>query len=231
MAVSGHRKLAEAVAAELATAPHSLAVLITGSVGRGEHVPPSDVDLLVVAAKGRRLRTTRGVRHGLLVEAIVKTEQEWLEHFDRRKASWLYAFLESDVVYDTGPAARLIDAAEATIGRYKTSDELKNELAVAFWHGQAKLDRASASGDEREYGFWASIVTPSLLDGLYAIHDVPLPAGSRRLSYLHLLDLDRDEQSWVTDLLSERPRRRLQAARSLAARLRSELGDPNLEQP
>jgi hypothetical protein len=85
------------------------------------------------------------------------------------------------------------------------------------------------SGDSREQGFWASIGTPSLLDGLYAVHDVPLPAGSRRLSYLHLVNLDVEEQAWITQLLTGGPTERLLSAASLAERLREELGSPDLE--
>jgi predicted nucleotidyltransferase len=227
--VTHHRELAEAVGADLASRTDVLAVLITGSVGRGDHVPASDVDLLVVTANDHTLEPTRRLRDGLLVEWGARSEAEWLERFARPKSSWLYPFLEGQVIFDSGPAARLIEAARDTLGRYKTGPALKNELAVLLWHGRAKLDRAMTSGDSREQGFWASIVTPSLLDGLYAVHDVPLPAGSRRLSYLHLVNLDVEEQAWITQLLTGGPTERLLSAASLAERLREELGSPDLE--
>ncbi|MGH3488001.1 MAG: hypothetical protein ACRDP8_08820 [Actinopolymorphaceae bacterium] len=31
---------------------------------------------------------------------------------------------------------------------------------------------------------WSALCTETVLDGIYAIHDVPLPAGARRLAYL-----------------------------------------------
>jgi hypothetical protein len=45
-----------------------------------------------------------------------------------------------------------------------------------MWHGQAKIERAVASNDPLVHGYWASLVTPTLIDALYAIRDVPLPS-------------------------------------------------------
>jgi predicted nucleotidyltransferase len=129
-----HRELAEAVGADLARRTDVLAVLITGSVGRGDHVPASDVDLLVVTADDHTLEPTRRLCDGLLVEWGARSEAEWLERFDRPKSSWLYPFLEGQVIFDSGPAARLIEAARDTRGRRKPLGYL---LAIADGLGES----------------------------------------------------------------------------------------------
>lgn len=226
-----HREIAERVGAELAERDDVLAVLIAGSVGRGEHVTSSDIDLLIVTTEDSRLEVgPRRLVEGLLVEWVARPEAEWLTRFDRPKTSWLYSFLEAEVLTDSGPADRLKRAAQRVLETYRTSGELRELLATTFWHGQAKLDRVHAGGRPRELGYWAALCVESVLDGLYAVHDVPLPAGARRLAYLHLVPLTEDEDALVDAMLTGgSPARRFQATRSLITRLRAELGPADHE--
>jgi predicted nucleotidyltransferase len=225
-----HRKIAERVGAELAERDGVLAVLLAGSVCRGEHVAASDVDLLVVTAEDSLLEVgPRRLVDGLLVEWIARPEAEWRARFDRPKTSWLYSFLEAEVLMDCGPACRLVEAARRVLGTYRTSAELRELLATNLWHGQAKLDRAQAAGKPRELGFWAALCVETVLDGLYAVHDVPLPAGARRLAYLHLVPLTEDEDALIDVMLTSSATGRFEATRDLVARLRRELGPADHE--
>jgi len=225
-----HREIAERVGAALAERDDVLAVLIAGSVGRGEHVATSDVDLLVVTTEDSSLEVApRRLVDGLLVEWIARPEPDWLARFDRPKTSWLYSFLEAEVLMDSGPAGRLVKAARDVLDSYRTSAELRRLLATTLWHGQAKLDRAQAAGQPRELGYWAALCVESVLDGLYAARDVPLPAGARRLAYLHLVPLTEDEDALIETMLTASPAGRFEATRFLMAQLRSELGPADHE--
>jgi predicted nucleotidyltransferase len=225
-----HREVAERVGADLAGRDDVLAVLIAGSVCRGEHVATSDIDLLVVTAEDSSLEAgLRRLVDGLLVEWIARSEAEWLARFDRPKTSWLYSFLEAEALMDSGPADRLVKAAGGVLKTYRTSAELRELLATTLWHGQAKLDRAQAAGTPRELGYWAAVCTESVLDGLYAVHDVPLPAGSRRLAYLHLVPLTEDEDTLIDAMLTGSPAGRFEAIMILTARLRTGLGPADHE--
>jgi hypothetical protein len=228
--VDRHREIAERVGSALAERDDVLAVLLSGSVGRGEHVATSDVDLLVVTAEDSSVQPgPRRLVDGLLVEWIAKPEAQWRARFDRPKTSWLYSFLEAEVLMDSGPADRLVQAARRVLQTYRTSAELRELLATNLWHGQAKLDRAQASGTPRELGFWSAVFVESVLDGLYAVHDVPLPAGSLRLAYLHLVPLTEDETALLDAMLTATSAGRFEATRDLVARLRTELGPPDHE--
>ena len=225
-----HREIAEGVGSALAERDDVLAVLLSGSVGRGEHVATSDIDLLVVTTEDSSVEPgPRRLVDGLLVEWIAKPEAQWQARFDRPKTSWLYSFLEAEVLMDSGPADRLRQAARSVLQTYRTSAELRQLLATNLWHGQAKLDRAQASGTPRELGFWAALFVESVLDGLYAVHDVPLPAGSRRLAYLHLVPLTEDETALIDAMLTATSTGRFEATLDLVARLRAELGPPDHE--
>lgn len=228
--VDRHREMAQTVAVELAARADVLAVLIGGSVARGEHQPSSDIDLLIVCTDASPLPTAdRSVRGGLLVEWIARTEPAWAERFDRLRTSWLYPFLEGEIVYDTGPAARLAALASATLESYRTPPAVRRTLATYLWHSQAKLDRAALSGDPRVQGFWVSLLVEQVVDGLYAIHDVPRAAGSRRLDYLHRLGLTAEEKQWLDAMLTGETYARFDATRRLVEHLRERLGPPDLE--
>jgi predicted nucleotidyltransferase len=234
--VDSHREIAERVGSRLAERDDVLAVLLSGSVCRGEHVATSDIDLLVVTTEDSSLEVgPRRLIDGLLVEWVARPEAEWRGRFDRPKTSWLYAFLEAEVLMDAGPAARLVEAARRVLETYRTSAELRELLATNLWHGQAKLDRARAAGDPRELGFWAGMLVEPVLDGLYAVHDVPLPAGARRLAYLYLVPLAEDEAAHAPALLDAMltgtPPGRFAAAYDLLARLRKQLGPTDHERP
>ena len=223
-----HGVVASRAAGELAERSDVLAVMIAGSVARGEHVASSDVDLLVVTSEDAELQTSeRSLVDGLLVEWIARPEAVWLSRFDRPKTSWLYAFLDARIVSDSGPAARLQAAARDLLSTYRTSAKLRELLATWLWHGQAKLDRARRTGDLTVRGYWAALFVETVVDGLYAVHDVPLPAGARRLEYLHLVPLTSGESDLLDSMLTGDTDRRFEATCALVASLRQQLGAPD----
>lgn len=223
--VDEHRAIAERAANDLAGRDDVLAVLLSGSVCRGEHMASSDIDLLVVTTDQSDLEIgRRQLVDGLLLEWIARPEADFRSRFDRPRTSWLYAFLEAEIVMDSGPAARLVAAAKQTLRTYRTAEALRELLATQLWHGQAKLDRAEQRADARELGFWSAVCTERVIDGLFAVYDVPLPAGARRLEYLHLVPLTDVERSQLDRMLTGTTVERFEATRLLQARLRAALG-------
>ncbi len=222
-----HRDVAAAAGRELACRDDVHAVLLGGSVARNEHRPTSDIDLLVVVGEDFAL-PVREMHGDLLVERISHTEQGWFDRFDRPKTSWLYAFVEATVLYDTGPAKRLQHQASSVQATYRASRELKSVLATSLWHGQAKLDRVQPA-DARAQGFWSSVFVETIIDALYTVHDVPLPAGSRRLAHLTLVPMEDDEQEAVGALLTGNSADRFDATNHLVRSLRQKLGPADHE--
>jgi hypothetical protein len=226
---STHREIASVVAAELAQRDDVLAVLVVGSVARGEQLDISDVDLLAVSTgDATDSPSSRMLRDGSLVEIWGKTEAAWAQRFGSARPMWTYAFLEADVVYDTGPAARLRAAAQRAYAGYRTPEEVRQELAVSLWHGRPKLQRAVRAGGEHA-GYWAAVFLPGILDGLYAVYDRPRPPGSRHLDFLHTLALSDEERHHVSVSCTGAPDERLAAIAALYELLSQRLGPPDLE--
>jgi hypothetical protein len=69
----------------------------------------------------------------------------------------------------------------------------------------------------------------TLIDALYTVHDVPLPAGSRRLEHLPEVTLTADERIHLEQLLTGSPHVRITAAAALTDTLRGALGPPDHE--
>ena len=206
-----------------------LALILVGSVARGEEQDASDVDLLAVSAgDATDSLSSRLLRNGYLVEIWAKTEAAWAQRFESARPMWTYAFLEGDVVYDTGPAARLRAAAQQAYAGYRTPAEVRQELATSLSHGRPKLQRALRA-DAEHAGYWASVFLPGILDGLYAAHDRPRPPGSRRLDYLHTLALSHEERHHVSVSCTGAPDQRLAAIAVLYETLSQRLGPPDLE--
>jgi predicted nucleotidyltransferase len=222
--------MAATVAAELWTREDVSAVILIGSVARGDATSSSDVDLAVVSGEeveGPAMR--RELRGGTLVEIISRSDRGWRERLRRPMPRWLYALLEGQILHDDGVGARLVDAAREARRAYKTPKAVLDEMAAAFWHGQAKVDRALASADPMTRAYQASLAVDWIIDALYAVHDVPLPAASRRLHYLEDVPLDtgmrRDWQSLLTGDVDER----IHANARLQATIRARLPEPRLE--
>lgn len=222
-----HRLVAAQMAQELGHRRDVEAVLLAGSVARDEHLATSDLDLLVVGPEADTL-PVRVMIDGLLVERISHTEAGWLQRLDRPQTSWLYAFSEATPLLDRGAGGRLRDAADQVRRSYWADTALRSRLATSLWHGQAKLDRA-VEGDERSQGFWASLMVETLIDALYTIHHVPLPAGSRRLEHLHEVPLSAEDEASLDCVLTGSPTARISAAIILTNSLRGRLGPADHE--
>lgn len=222
-----HVQLARAEADSIAEREDVQAVLLTGSVARGEHCASSDVDLLVVGPETADLPVRR-VAQGHLVERIAHSESGWMARFDRPRTSWLYAFCEAEILVDDGVGRRLQELAGRTRREYRASQELRQNVATMLWHSQAKLERAR-DGDDLSQGFWAAICIEYILNALYTVHDVALPAGSRLVAHLPEVPLTQWESERVRDLFTNSTAGRLQAATALTDDLLTRLGPADHE--
>jgi predicted nucleotidyltransferase len=228
--VSNLRAIATSVAAEAIERRDAIAVLLTGSVARGDAVASSDVDLIFVTAPGVDLAgMRRELRDDVLVETVARSEAEWRERFRRPTPRWVYAFVEAEVLFDSGVAARLISDANDVKTGYLTPMSVLDDLAVGLWHGQGKLDRALASNDPVVRGYHAAVAVDWIIDALFAVHDIPLPAVSRRLDYLADVPLDPGVARDWSILLTGGVNERLETVATLIGWLRERLPEPELD--
>ncbi len=225
-----HREIARTMADELARRQDVLAILLVGSAARGDAVDESDVDLLTVLSRNGDVQPMLRIRRdGVLVEVLGHSEAGWEERFRRARPMWIYAFLEAEALYDSGPAARLRRCARSAYDAYETSEELRTQLVALLQHGEPKLRRALRAGGEQA-GYCAALLLPVIVDGLYAAHHRPQPAGSRCLKLLHTLPLSNEQRHRVRVSCTGLPEERISAIASLHKTLTRQLGPADVEQ-
>ncbi|MHB1533761.1 MAG: nucleotidyltransferase domain-containing protein [Acidimicrobiales bacterium] len=223
-------RLAREVADRLA-AEGAVGVVIIGSVARRTATDDSDLDLLAVVEPGAEVSSlSRKIEHEVLVEVAAKTEADWVQHLQGSRPRWVYALLDGgQVLVDDGTVRRLRSMAERVLATFVTPVEVRAEIATMLWHGRAKAYRALSSGDDGVCGYWAALMLPTVLDGLFALYNQPCVPGSRRLDVLSGIVLDNDDAQLLDEGLIGTPRHRLEAVTALAGRLEHSLGPPDLE--
>ena len=182
------------VVAELLDEAHAhpavIGALLIGSLGRGNALPGSDVDLLLLLADGRGTeRLFRNhERHGVLVEyhyRDVATAQAQLG----REPTWFYAYLNSRIIYDpTGRLAELVAFAREHFPDYRATPEQKRRYAFMVDRTQHKLQAAVDAGDALRAGGVASTYAGVILEGLWTAHGRPKLGVSEM--WVRLPDLD-----------------------------------------
>lgn len=111
---SHHRRVVGELLAEARAHPEVIGALLIGSLGRGNAVAGSDVDLLLLLAAGRgdaRLFANHE-RHGVLVEYHFRDAATARAQL-AREPGWCYAYLNSRTLHDpTGEVAALVAFVE-----------------------------------------------------------------------------------------------------------------------
>lgn len=170
-----HRRVVAEVVGEAREHPAVIGALLIGSLGRGNAVAGSDVDLLLLLADGRgdeRLFRNHE-RHGVLVEYHYRDDATARAQL-LREPTWFYAYLNSRMLHDpTGRLAGLVAHARAQFPTYRATHEQKRRYAFMVDRTGHKLQAAVDAGDALRAGGVASTYAGVILDGLWTAHDRP----------------------------------------------------------
>ena len=163
------------------------AVLLHGSVVRGQQRPDSDIDLLVVTDDNRRQLPRHQALDGFDVEAIVGTSSEWQGRLDRDQPTLTYAWAEARPLDDpAGVGATLVKYARNRLDTYTTPDIVRQNLRQWWQHVAPKL-AASRDRTDVEAGIAAAISLDKIIETLFAVNNRPNPPAAstpRRLALL-----------------------------------------------
>ena len=100
----------------------------------------------------------------------------------------LYSYLDGCTLYD--PDGLLAELEQLAGNRFETYQTPAHEKsAIFYWLKSAslKLNAAMAVGDTQKLGYYASINSWKVLEGLWAHNDKPMPPGGA--VWVHLPDL------------------------------------------
>jgi predicted nucleotidyltransferase len=182
-----HRRLLHDLLAELSADAAVAGILLAGSLARGDALPGSDVDLLVLGRDGspEAFRAERSA--GLLVERTYRDEAAARRELLAQPMR-VYTYLDGRILLDrTGGLARLAALARERYAAYRTPPKERQDIAYWLRSAQGKIAAAEAAGDNLRAAYWASTTAWKLLEGLWAAHDRPMPPGGS--VWAHLADL------------------------------------------
>jgi len=189
IALETHRHVVAELLSEAQTRPEVSGVLLIGSLGRGNPVPGSDVDLLLLVSDGRSLErpTQHDERHGIWIELHYRDAAWAIAQMDR-EPEWLHAYLEGRILHDPHrDLAQLVAATRDRFGSYRTPPEEKPRLRFMVDRTRDKLEAALAAGDHDRAATIVGLGSGALIRFLWAAYDRPL-VGATNI-WLHLSDL------------------------------------------
>ena len=164
-----------------------LAVLLIGSVARGDALLGADLDLRFIVAPGVSRKAEPEVRQGILIErgyADMAQAQSKLATNPMK----IYNYLDGHILFD--PESLLAQLKEQALQLFKTYQYTKKEReGIAYWLKSArlKMNVALGAGDILKAAFVATTTSWEILVGLWAVNDKPMPPNSS--VWFHLKDL------------------------------------------
>jgi predicted nucleotidyltransferase len=173
---NGHRQAVAEAMAELSSHPQVRALALTGSLARGDALPGSDADLLMIIDEGGLAdRPDHRLRFGTMVEEHRYTLERARDGVACRPGV-CWAFMECRPLHDPeGVISELAAAARARVGAYEMpADEARSTW---FWlrKNRAKLSHALETEDTLLAGYLASTTAREILSDLFALDRVPPP--------------------------------------------------------
>ena len=183
----GYREKGRMEIVELDRDERVTGVLLAGSLARGDALPGSDVDLVVLVADGVPTEFRAERRDGTLIERSYQNEAVAREQLAAQPMR-VYTCLDGRILRDdTGGLLRLTAQARGQLATYRTSPKEREDLAYWLRSAQDKIHAALAAGDVLRAAYWTSTTSWKLLEGLWAAHDRPMPPGGS--VWAHLDDL------------------------------------------
>jgi len=187
-------RLVSSALAEARADAEVLGVMLQGSTARGDALPGSDVDLFLLLRPGCARPFAAEVRGGLQLE----------RHFAdaggaraklRASPGLAYGFDEGRILHD--PAGALADLAAFARGLLRDHRTPPAEMAaIVYWLRSARRKIAAArdADDRVRAGFVAATTSWKVLEGIWAINDLPIPPSGALPA--RLADLPRNPPGW-----------------------------------
>lgn len=211
-----HRTLLQAAVEEATQDSDVIGLLLTGSLARGDALPGTDLDLVVILAEGCSRPFRREVDGGILIERTYVDAPLARVQLDTHPMR-VYSYLDGRILYDPEKALKgLTSHARDCFEAYKTPRAHRDETAFLLRCSRDKMRVALGGGDLLKAAYVTGTSSWQIMEGLWAANDLPLPPNSSVRP--HLRDLSkgppRVEESY-RDLFLADAARRVQVALEL----------------
>lgn len=182
-----HREIVEEVVKELKRRSEIRALLLTGSLARGDFTPYSDVEINVIVDKEHEeefededLWRSRRIR-GVFVEISYGSLESWKKRISSQKEDprCLNQFAEAEILYDSdGVAKSLVNfATKKKDAQFRYPSRFVRLAEYAVKHNKNKILSDLHRGKELAAAMDADFATGWILRGLAYILNIPNTSG------------------------------------------------------
>jgi predicted nucleotidyltransferase len=197
-----HHQLLDRLLPDLEREPFVIGVMLQGSVARGDHQPGSDLDLLVLVADGQGKGLVSEQIDGILVERHYRDEATLRRRFERRP-DLAYGLVDGRILHDPqGRLAPLTVHVRRVLADYRTPKSLRLDICYWLYASRIKLVAAWDAGDELKAAFLVASTSWKILEGIWAVNNLPIPHSGAVLAHINeLADTPDDFGGHLNNLL------------------------------
>jgi predicted nucleotidyltransferase len=197
-----HDALVGRLLAELKREPLVIGVMVQGSVASRDHQPGSDLDLLVLMEPGQGNGLVSEQIDGILVERHYRDEAGLRKLLERRP-ELAHGLVHGRILHDPERRlAALTDHARRLLADFRTPMSLREDIQYWLYASRIKLVAAWDAGDELKAAFLVASTTWKILEGIWAVNDLPIPHSGAVLAHVsELADRPDDFGGHLNNLL------------------------------
>ncbi|MBG9718973.1 nucleotidyltransferase domain-containing protein [Bacillus mycoides] len=182
-----HKKLVKTIVAEILSIDKVTGCMLIGSVARGDAYPDSDLDLYILLEDGQKKRFYSETREDILVE-YKSADFNLIQVNFKNNPMELYSFLEGKFLFDkSGELKKLKEIAKHEFENYRVSSDKVKGVSHWLHSSLIKIKTALKAEDELKASYIVQTSTWTLLEGIWAINNKPVPPAGSVLKYIETL--------------------------------------------
>ncbi|MGH0431065.1 nucleotidyltransferase domain-containing protein [Bacillus hominis] len=184
-----HKKLLQTILNESLYMYKVNGLMIIGSIARGDAYPESDLDLYVLLENGQKKDFHSEMREGILIEYKYVDFNQIQVNFKNNPME-LYSFLEGEILIDkSGELKKLKEIAKNEFENYRVSSDKVKGISHWLHSSLIKIQSALKVNDELKASYIVHTSMWTLLEGIWAINNKPVPSAGSVLRYIQALPI------------------------------------------
>ncbi|PEF42939.1 DNA polymerase subunit beta [Bacillus cereus] len=182
-----HKKLVQTILNEYLFRDKVNGLMLIGSVARGDAYPDSDLDFYILLEEGQKKKFHSEMREDILVEYKSADFNQIQINFKNNPME-LYSFLEGKILFDkSGDLKKLKEIATYEFENYRVSSDKRKGISHWLHSSLIKIQSALKANDELKASYIVQTSTWTLLEGIWAINNKPVPSAGSVLRYIQTL--------------------------------------------
>ncbi|MES5893669.1 MULTISPECIES: nucleotidyltransferase domain-containing protein [Bacillus cereus group] len=187
IAYEKHKKLVQTILSESVSMYKVNGLMLIGSIARGDAYPESDLDLYVLLEKGQKKDFHAEMREDILIE-YKYADFNLIQVNFKNNPMELYSFLEGKFLFDkSGELKKLKEIAKHEFENYRVSSDKVKGISHWLHSSLIKIKTALKAKDELKASYIVQTSTWTLLEGIWAINNKPVPPAGSVLKYIETL--------------------------------------------